>query len=771
MEDELILRAELRDDVALPARRVAGAITDVGDAARRTDRHADRAAGSTNRLRGGLSGLVGITGRAASGLGGVARSLARVTAAGLRTTAIVGTGLVAALGAASVRSFKLASDAGEVQSKFSVVFGAAAGSVQTFVDDLHTRFGIATTELQDMAAGFGVLGQAAGIQEADLGQFSEALTSAALDLGSFYNASPEEVGTAIRAGLVGETEPLRRFGIQINETLVQAKAEAMGFTGELTEQQKVLARNELIMERFNASAAKGDLERTARSGANLLRNLGGRISEISKVVGGSFLRAFETIGPTLESVLVEVEGSLGPFTAWLDGVLQRGAQGFISLVDNVRALGVEQGVLATIRTYFGTDVVETIEAGRDALAAVRDTIREAGPAVSEAAPSLEQVRDALRWIADNADKLVPAVLAGVAALKLIGGTRGGIIRAQRGLESLRATTALLNAVQAVSNLLTARTIAAMGGQAAAQGTLAITSGGLTAATSAQTVAQRGLNLAFLANPITWVVLAIVALVAALVILYQRSETVRNAIDAVWAVLKDGIKFAVNNVVIPYLRMLLGVWTGTVEGLLRGAATAARAMGMEGLAEKLDNAAGEVRGFRERANSELDKIQNTVRIFADGRSALEEIGRVRTALQNTALAGASVGAHQGGITVGTAPGGRAYERLYGGPVTAGQTYLVGEVGPELFVTASGTELLGQHGPQFVVPTESGFIEPADRTAALIGASAGAHTEVVEHHSYTVNINGAQDPAAVRREFETWMRQRERGQNERRTRWQH
>lgn len=57
------------------------------------------------------------------------------------------------------------------------------------------------------------------------------------------------------------------------------------------------------------------------------------------------------------------------------------------------------------------------------------------------------------------------------------------------------------------------------------------------ATLAQTAAQYGLNAALLANPITWVVLAIAALVAAFVVLWNKSEAFRNF----WIGLWDNIK--------------------------------------------------------------------------------------------------------------------------------------------------------------------------------------------------------------------------------------
>lgn len=50
-------------------------------------------------------------------------------------------------------------------------------------------------------------------------------------------------------------------------------------------------------------------------------------------------------------------------------------------------------------------------------------------------------------------------------------------------------------------------------------------------TMAWWTAQNLLNLAFLSNPLTWVIVAIVALVAAIVIAYKRSQTFRNIVQA------------------------------------------------------------------------------------------------------------------------------------------------------------------------------------------------------------------------------------------------
>jgi hypothetical protein len=59
------------------------------------------------------------------------------------------------------------------------------------------------------------------------------------------------------------------------------------------------------------------------------------------------------------------------------------------------------------------------------------------------------------------------------------------------------------------------------------------------------VAQTALNLAMSMNPIGLVVLAIGALVAALVIAYNKSETFRNGVQALFEGVKAGIEFTVD----------------------------------------------------------------------------------------------------------------------------------------------------------------------------------------------------------------------------------
>lgn len=90
------------------------------------------------------------------------------------------------------------------------------------------------------------------------------------------------------------------------------------------------------------------------------------------------------------------------------------------------------------------------------------------------------------------------------------------------------------------------------------------------ATKAWAVAQRLLNVALIANPIGLVIMAVAGLVLGLVALYNRSETARKAMDAMWGALKAGATWAVNfaigriNALIRLMNKLPGINISTID---------------------------------------------------------------------------------------------------------------------------------------------------------------------------------------------------------------
>jgi hypothetical protein len=188
-------------------------------------------------------------------------------------------------------SIQKASDMGETVSKTNVIFQENAKEIQTWASTAATSLGQSKQQAMDAAAGFATFGKSAGLSGQELVKFSTDLTGLAADVASFNNASPEEVILAIGSALRGEAEPMRRFGVLLDDASLRAQALKMGIIettkDALTPQQKVLAAQALIMEQ--TSTAQGDFARTSEGLANQQRILAAQISDASASLGQMFL--------------------------------------------------------------------------------------------------------------------------------------------------------------------------------------------------------------------------------------------------------------------------------------------------------------------------------------------------------------------------------------------------------------------------------------------------------------------------------------------------
>ncbi len=177
-------------------------------------------------------------------------------------------------------------DLGETMNKVQVVFGGASGIITAMSDDMAAKFGSVKTTTLDAAANIGLIGQAAGMTATDSARLAEQMVRLADDSSSFFNVPLDVALEKIRSGLVGEAEPLRQFGVLLSESAVKQQALAMGFQpvhGALTEQEKVLARVEIITK--SLAKAQGDHARTMGSYKNMVRQLSGEWENMKADVG------------------------------------------------------------------------------------------------------------------------------------------------------------------------------------------------------------------------------------------------------------------------------------------------------------------------------------------------------------------------------------------------------------------------------------------------------------------------------------------------------
>jgi hypothetical protein len=189
-------------------------------------------------------------------------------------------------------AIRAASDFEEATSKVNIIFGKASKSVKDFADTAATSLGQSKQSVLDAAGAFGTFGKAAGLAGEDLALFTTDFVTLSTDLASFNNTSPEEAVQAIGAALRGESEPLRRFGVLLNDATLKAEAMELGIysgSGALTAQQKILAAQSAIYKQ--TGDAQGDFARTADGLANSQRTLSALFANFQIQLGQKLLPA------------------------------------------------------------------------------------------------------------------------------------------------------------------------------------------------------------------------------------------------------------------------------------------------------------------------------------------------------------------------------------------------------------------------------------------------------------------------------------------------
>ena len=201
----------------------------------------------------------------------------------------------AAAGAMAIKigvdAVKAASDLGETISKVNVLFGETAKDIEKFADGAAASLGQTKQQALDAAATFATFGKSAGLSGKDLGKFSTDFVKLASDLASFNNTSPEQAINAIGSALRGEAEPLRAYGVLLDDASLKQSALSLGIINTtkeaLTPQQKVLAAQALIYQQ--TGAAQGDFARTSGGLANQTRILTAQLENAKVTIGEALL--------------------------------------------------------------------------------------------------------------------------------------------------------------------------------------------------------------------------------------------------------------------------------------------------------------------------------------------------------------------------------------------------------------------------------------------------------------------------------------------------
>ena len=218
-----------------------------------------------------------------SGLGSKFKSLAKYAA----VATVAAAGFAVKFGIDAVKS---ASDMSESLSKTGVVFGKFSGDMIMWAQTSATAMGMSKQAALESSGTLGNLMLSMGKTPKQASEMSRSMVQLAADLGSFNNVGTDEVLSAMRSGLTGEIAPLRRFGVNLTDATLKAKAMELGLydgIGALDVSAKSSAAYQLILEQ--TKTAQGDFARTSSGMANQQRILAANFDDLKANIGKELL--------------------------------------------------------------------------------------------------------------------------------------------------------------------------------------------------------------------------------------------------------------------------------------------------------------------------------------------------------------------------------------------------------------------------------------------------------------------------------------------------
>jgi hypothetical protein len=291
-----------------------------------------------------LQGQAGPTEKATSGI-----------AAGFKSIALAAGAFI---GLSAVKNFmgdaiQQGSALEESLSKVNVVFGDSADAIIAWSEDSATAFGQSQAQALESVGTFGNLLQAFGSTQDEAQKMSQRMVELAADLASFNNTSVDDALTALRSGLSGETEPLKRFGVAINDARLKTVALEKGLysgKGTLDTYAKSVAAYELILKDTNL--AQGDFARTSDGFANQMRIIEASVDDAKAAIGVALIGVIGDLGDAMGGA----DGINGVIDGFSDKIVNNIEiiRGWISI------LGGLEGAFDIDPGFFGTAAFTTM---------------------------------------------------------------------------------------------------------------------------------------------------------------------------------------------------------------------------------------------------------------------------------------------------------------------------------------------------------------------------------------------------------------------------
>jgi hypothetical protein len=363
------------------------------------------------------------------------------------------------LGAAAGISIKvgidavgLASDLAESENKVQQVFGGSAERIFNFSGRAAEKLGQTNQQARDAAATFGIFAGAADLSDKKAAGFAIKMTKLASDLASFNNTSPDQAIEALGAALRGESEPIRSYGVLLDEATLKAEALAIGLLKPTKNKAQIKAYQVAVIDgqkKYNDAVAEHGSKSLEALKAEA--SLGTARDRLKKATEGTIdpLTQQQKVLAAQSAIMKQTTTQQGDFERTSDGLANRQriltarwtdakaelGQGLLPVMEDATGFILDKGVPAVEKfadwfskkatPAIGDFIEDAKPLANDILPTVRDLIDDLVGGFGDLAPLAKDVFDGFNDLPDGVKK---GLLAGgglFAASKLIGGGKNG----------------------------------------------------------------------------------------------------------------------------------------------------------------------------------------------------------------------------------------------------------------------------------------------------------------------------------------------------------
>ena len=267
-------------------------------------------------------------------------------------------------------------DAIEVTNLFNVSLGEMSAKAEETVQSLNKLYGLDPTNLRSAIGTYAMMARSMGMSVEQGEQLATVSARLALDMASLGNTTFAQAMQDLRSGLVGQSETMYKYGVDVTEAALKEEAMRQGITKSVRamgQGEKMALR--LAVTYRQTALAQGDLARTINQPANQLRVLQDRFTTLSRTIGNIFIPVLSKILPYVNAVVMvitELANAIANFFGYeASEVAGTGTSGFSGIADDAEdATGAIGGATSAAKKFknalMGIDEINVLSKQDDA---------------------------------------------------------------------------------------------------------------------------------------------------------------------------------------------------------------------------------------------------------------------------------------------------------------------------------------------------------------------------------------------------------------------